>query len=157
MNIIRLPTPQDKKVFIDLSLGLTHFNIEKSKRPWPDDVALENRLQKRRQKATQVFDASFTDDDICVLIAELDGKAIGYAVAYVMDGRYGYLDEMYVDEGARGHGLGKALIEAAEDWAREMSMTQMRLNVFLWNENATRLYEKTGYDGYYLCMRKGID
>ena len=40
-------------------------------------------------------------------------------------GRVGYLEGWYVDAGWRGRGLGRALVEAAEGWARAAGCREM--------------------------------
>ena len=55
-----------------------------------------------------------------------------------------FLDDLYVDESSRGHGAGKALIEAVRGIAQER-----KLGVVQWitapdNETAIRLYEELG-------------
>jgi putative acetyltransferase len=46
---------------------------------------------------------------------------------------------------ARGQGAGRALIQAAEQWAREFGVTRMMLGVFTGNEAARGLYADMGY------------
>lgn len=50
----------------------------------------------------------------------------------------------------RRHGVGRALLEAAEDWAREVGVTKLELHVFPYNEPAIALYERFGFvkEGY---------
>ena len=46
----------------------------------------------------------------------------------------------------RGRGIGRALLEAAVEWAREAGVTKLELHVFPWNEPAIRLYERFGFE-----------
>ncbi len=46
----------------------------------------------------------------------------------------------------RGRGIGRALLAAAVDWAREAGVTKLELHVFPWNEPAIRLYERFGFE-----------
>jgi len=50
----------------------------------------------------------------------------------------------------RRHGIGRALLEAAADWAREAGVTKLELHVFPYNEPAIALYEDFGFfkEGY---------
>jgi GNAT superfamily N-acetyltransferase len=41
--------------------------------------------------------------------------------------------------------VGRVLLEAAEDWARERRLPWLTLNVFEGNERARKLYERLGY------------
>ena len=53
----------------------------------------------------------------------------------------------------RRRGVGRALLEAAADWARGAGVRKLELHVFPWNEGAIKLYEQFGFvrEGY----RKG--
>jgi RimJ/RimL family protein N-acetyltransferase len=53
---------------------------------------------------------------------------------------------LMVAQGARGQGIGTALLHAAVDWAREAGIRKLELHVFPWNEPAMRLYEKFGFE-----------
>jgi RimJ/RimL family protein N-acetyltransferase len=51
---------------------------------------------------------------------------------------------------ARRQGVGRALLEAAADWARRAGIRKLELHVFPWNDAAIALYEAAGYarEGY---------
>lgn len=46
----------------------------------------------------------------------------------------------------RRRGIGRALMTAAEDWAREVGVRKLELHVFPSNEAALALYESLGYE-----------
>jgi RimJ/RimL family protein N-acetyltransferase len=46
----------------------------------------------------------------------------------------------------RRQGVGRALMEAAEAWAREVGVRKLELHVFPYNEAAIGLYETLGYE-----------
>jgi ribosomal protein S18 acetylase RimI-like enzyme len=46
----------------------------------------------------------------------------------------------------RRHGIGRALLDAAVDWARGHGIEKLELHVFPWNEPALRLYESYGFE-----------
>jgi RimJ/RimL family protein N-acetyltransferase len=46
----------------------------------------------------------------------------------------------------RRHGVGTALLRAAESWARRQGITKLELHVFPHNEAAIALYEHAGYE-----------
>ena len=60
---------------------------------------------------------------------------------------------LMVAKSHRRQGIGRALLEAAEGWARDAGVRKIELHVFPWNEAAIALYEQVGYlrEGY----RKG--
>jgi RimJ/RimL family protein N-acetyltransferase len=47
---------------------------------------------------------------------------------------------------ARRQGVGRALLEAAEGWARRAGVRKLELHVFPWNEPAIALYEAFGFE-----------
>jgi aminoglycoside 6'-N-acetyltransferase I len=57
----------------------------------------------------------------------------------------GYIEGWYVDEDLRGQGVGRALMEAAEEWARSQGMTEMASDTWLDNETSIRAHLKLGY------------
>ncbi len=55
-----------------------------------------------------------------------------------------YIDDLCVDEAIRGQGVGRALYEAAVDYARSAGCYNLTLNVWTCNPAAVRFYEKCG-------------
>jgi RimJ/RimL family protein N-acetyltransferase len=53
---------------------------------------------------------------------------------------------LMVAQGSRRRGVGRALMEAAEAWAREAGISKLELHVFPHNEPAIALYETLGYE-----------
>lgn len=58
----------------------------------------------------------------------------------------GYVEGWYVDEDARRAGVGRALIDAAEAWARGQGCRQMASDAELWNEVSQRAHGALGYE-----------
>ena len=58
--------------------------------------------------------------------------------------RWMYIAKLWVDEIARGQGLGTRLMEAAEDLARSRGCTDVSLDTF--DYQARPFYEKLGYE-----------
>jgi putative acetyltransferase len=57
---------------------------------------------------------------------------------------------LMVDAEYRRRGIGRALLVAAVEWAREAEVRKLELHVFPWNEAAIALYEDFGFvrEGY---------
>jgi GNAT superfamily N-acetyltransferase len=68
--------------------------------------------------------------------------------------RHGYLAEFFVLPQARGKGLGRALIEGCEAWARERGHKLLTIGVLAKNPSAVRAYEGVGYAPYAIHMRR---
>jgi len=57
----------------------------------------------------------------------------------------GILEDIYVTEAARGQGVGGALLDAAEAYARECGLARLTLSTAHQNRTAQRLYLAKGY------------
>jgi ribosomal protein S18 acetylase RimI-like enzyme len=69
----------------------------------------------------------------------------------------GYVFDIELLPAARGHGLGRATMQAAHDLARSLGATVMRLNVFGHNGTAIGLYESLGYTVAGASMHRVLD
>ena len=83
--------------------------------------------------------------------ARSSGALIGICTAYqdLHSVRYGYrvwVEDLAVDPGRRSQGVGKALMDAARDWARERGATHLELDSALARTDAHRFYEREGAD-----------
>ena len=57
----------------------------------------------------------------------------------------GYIEGWYVDEDVRREGVGRALVEAAEAWARSRGCRQMASDAELWNDVSHQAHGRLGY------------
>jgi GNAT superfamily N-acetyltransferase len=99
-----------------------------------------------------------------ILVADADGDGLlGWAVvheagneSFVVDDEriYGYLSELFVVERARRLGVGRALLTACEDWARERKLKTMMIGVLPGNQRALRIYQEAGFSPYSVRLRK---
>lgn len=83
------------------------------------------------------------------MIAEREGKPVGFALFFhnfsTFLGRPGlYLEDLYVQPGERGHGVGKALLAYLARLAVERGCGRMEWAVLDWNEPAIRFYQSIG-------------
>jgi GNAT superfamily N-acetyltransferase len=83
------------------------------------------------------------------MIAEVGGKPVGFAVYFynysTFLGRHGlYVEDVFVDPGARGGGVGKALFAALAARAIEKNCGRMEWWVLDWNQPAIDFYANMG-------------
>ena len=84
-----------------------------------------------------------------VLVAEDEaGTVVGMSLYYVRystwKGRRLYLEDLIVRENQRGKGLGKALLDATVDVARQSGCTGLMWQVLEWNTPAIEFYKAYG-------------
>lgn len=97
--------------------------------------------------------AIFSNDDAPVFVYDEDGAILGHAFCQIQtvqndrllcDRKTLYVDDICVDEAARGRGVGKALYTHVRDYARSLGCYNLTLNVWSCNPNALRFYERMG-------------
>jgi len=84
-----------------------------------------------------------------VVIAELDGRAVGFALFFhnfstFLARRGLYLEDLFVRPEARGHGVGRALLAHLARIAVERGCGRFEWSVLVWNEPAISFYEALG-------------
>ena len=95
------------------------------------------------------------NNGICYLAIE-NKKVVGLIMGTISPySEYDYLDykcprrgiitELIVTSKIRSKGVGKALIEKAENYFKENNCEYVLIDVFAYNENAINFYEKNGY------------
>ncbi|MFP6584480.1 MAG: GNAT family N-acetyltransferase [Candidatus Hydrogenedentota bacterium] len=91
------------------------------------------------------------EDSVVFLVVEDDtGRALGFVQLYplfssVSTQRSWLLNDLFVAEAGRKQGVGEALMQRAEDHARETGTIGLILNTAHTNTTAQRLYERMGY------------
>lgn len=83
------------------------------------------------------------------LLAELDGAVVGFALYFhnysTWRGRQGlYLEDLFVEPAARGHGIGRRLLVALARIAVARGCGRMEWMVLDWNAPAIGFYEQLG-------------
>jgi len=93
------------------------------------------------------------DDESKPIMVYYDGEVQGYAFCQITevkdhmlleDIKTLYIDDICVDEKARGKHIGKALYDYVYDYARSIGCNNITLNVWDGNEPALRFYQNMG-------------
>ena len=64
----------------------------------------------------------------------------------------GFVEGWFVREQFRGHGVGRALMKAAEDWARGHGSLEMASDALIDNEESQRAYGALGFEVVDRCV-----
>jgi GNAT superfamily N-acetyltransferase len=99
--------------------------------------------------------SAIAGEDSEILLALDSDQITGLCSAYIdLDsvrfGRRCWIEDLAVDPERRSQGIGKALLDAAKDWARQRGATHLELDTGLARTDAQRFYERekpatTGY------------
>ena len=88
-------------------------------------------------------------NDEALFTAVVDNKVVGLIQVSRMTGLEheprAEIRALVVDEKQRGGGIGKALVEKAEAWARERGLPMMRVRSNVKRERMRIFYERNGY------------
>ncbi|QDH70715.1 GNAT family N-acetyltransferase [Marilutibacter alkalisoli] len=108
----------------------------------PDLALARGFLQARLQRGESV-----------VFLAGLDGAPAGFTQLYPMfssvrAARVWVLNDLFVDSAARQHGVARALLRAAADFARADGAIRLELETTPDNLAAQTLYEDQGWQQY---------
>lgn len=104
-------------------------------------------------RADQMLQQAVADLNADYLIAEREGQVVGFLSLRVAQTpnypvfrprRFVFIEDAVVDESHRGAGVGKALFNAAVDWAKGRGATSIQTSVWEANAVAKEFYEAQG-------------
>lgn len=102
-------------------------------------------------RGRRFLEARLLEQESVILLASDDGQALGFTQLYPMfssvrTGRLWILNDLYVDAQARRGGVGKALLDAAADFARADGAVGIVLETTRDNATARALYRNAGWE-----------
>jgi aminoglycoside 6'-N-acetyltransferase I len=135
MLTIRGVTPADANAWLEMRCAL-----------WPEDpdahrTEIERFFAGDRREPAEVLVAF--DGGVAIGVAELSIRNIVDACS---TGNVGYLEGWYVVPGARRRGVGRALIAAAESWAREKGCTEFASDASPDNDISMAAHHALGFE-----------
>lgn len=108
-------------------------------------LGYETTLSEVEERLARILERS----DHAFLLAEADGRPVGWVHAvtseFVEAERVVVIGGLVVDREHRRQGIGKALMQAAEDWAGSQGCSIVRLRSSTGRTAAHRFYEQLGY------------
>lgn len=117
----------------------------------PDVVALLQRaadylLARYPAESCRLMDvAALQAPGVRFWVARQAGQAVGCCALVPLTEAAAEIKRLYVDEPARGHGLGTRLLETVERAACELGLTTLLLEAGVRQPEALALYGKRGY------------
>ena len=137
------------------------------------DLDPEHFQRPQLQGLAESFEDSITraGNDILLLVAELDGHAVGWLAARIqlpdadaavqLMREPGWIrlaiDVLIVDTPAWGHGAGAALLKAAESWGRGRGARVARLGTYAHSPVSVPFYEnRMGYERRAIIFQKSL-
>jgi GNAT superfamily N-acetyltransferase len=98
-------------------------------------------------RAREAIASAIADEEAAVFVAEHRGELLGLCTAYLElnSVRFGprcWVEDLAVSPKHRSEGVGKALLDAAKDWARERGATHLELDSGDARADAHRFYER---------------
>jgi GNAT superfamily N-acetyltransferase len=128
------------------------------------ELAVYEKMEDRVIATTEVLKESIFDRKVAeVIIAELDGTPVGYAMYFYnfssFIGKPGlYLEDIFIRPEYRGRGFGKKVLAHLADLAVKRNCWGMEWTCLDWNEPSINFYESIGAvqnEGWRIYRLKG--
>jgi ribosomal protein S18 acetylase RimI-like enzyme len=125
----------------------------------------EEFRQPDARAATDFFGAQLEKEDVLILLAEADGDDVGYLFAeelrrppnpFTTALDLVYIHHLAVVAGFRRNGVGRELLRAAEDHARNRRLSCVRLDTWAFNQPAQDFFVRMGFQPYNTRMKRDL-
>ena len=109
---------------------------------------------KEGDQSIEFLEKTISSDDSDILVYENDGRVVGFILLqakerpdfdFMIPGKYCYIMDIIVTKAHRNKGFATALMNSANDWAKEQNCNLINLDVLVNNHGAIKLYEKLGF------------
>jgi GNAT superfamily N-acetyltransferase len=101
------------------------------------------------KRAAVALRGAIESRDSVVLVAEAEGRLVGFCTVYygphtIRFGMRAWVEELAVHPEHRSKGVGATLLDTAKAWARERGAAHLKLDSSTAREDAHRFYEREG-------------
>lgn len=136
----------------------------------------ERELYPNRKLGSEIADHHFAyleelvkNQNGQIYVAESNEDILGFVVCFVetldegdlhvveSEREYGYISDLYVIPIKRTHGVGAALMQAAEQHFLDLNLTVVRVGLLYSNKSAAKFYRNVGYQPYELVYEKHLE
>lgn len=141
---VRLASPRDLNAVVSLRMALL--------REHPDHPIYGRLRPDVDARARALFAAQLRSSTDAIFLADLESETAGILRCVESMGsplmepaRFAYVSSVYVRPASRRRGVLRALVRAAEAWARDRELDQMRLHNVAGSELAERAWSALGF------------
>ena len=143
---IRPAQPSDREFVLSMADRLVSFDV-------PAFRAKDELAEGDRRALAEWFRDPKPDE--ALFVAEVEGRLAGCAylvtlVDYFNERPHAHLSVLAVAADAESQGVGSALLDRSEAWARERRSDRLTLSALVTNARARGLYERRGFAGEYI-------
>lgn len=140
--LIRAYQPSDREFILSLVSRFSEFALPE----WRSKEEIEHASRISLQQALQ----QLVPDSAIFVAQDEDGTLAGFIhleiqTDYFNNSKSGYISDLAVDKSFEGQGVGRVLLEAAEEWTRTQGCQLLTLYVFAGNLHPRQAYERYGF------------
>lgn len=152
MEAVRPATAADLSRLAELAAaGIAELAPMKGGRVW-------SAREARQRPYADSIGADLADPHARVVVGTIDGTVMGYGVARVevlADGsRLGVIDDLFVEEGARGVGVGEAMIDDLVAWCLAQGVIGIDAMALPGHRATKNFFEGSGFTARQLVMHR---
>jgi GNAT superfamily N-acetyltransferase len=132
-----------------LTLGLIDYH-----RPWDE--------RHLKPEWASIMLEHMKGQGLTLIARDSSGTAVGFVSGGVSDAMIfsdmtGHIDNVFLTEAARRHGVGTKLLQRFEAWCVGHGASELRIEVNAGNEPGKRFWMRSGYSVTSLEMRKSLE
>lgn len=113
----------------------------------------------------EVYATHALEKDMHLIVAQQDEKLLGYALIcyvhrpaspYMNERKFVHVEEFCVDEACHRRGVGRKMMEAIRQEAKQNGCPRIELDVWAFNEGARQFYEAVGFNCFRYFMEMNV-
>ncbi len=137
------------------------FQVAKIHAEGRPDIFKQASKKYTDEQLLEIIDNNFSP----IFVAVIDERVVGYAFCIyqsvensqlLKDKKTLYIDDICVDENKRGKGIGASLYDHVISFAKANGFDNVTLNVWAFNEDAYKFYQKHGMTNQKIIMEKTL-
>jgi len=122
--------------------------------------ALWSRREARLRPVDASIAAAIDDDATFVVVGTIDEVVLGYGITHVEDlhdgGRLAIVDDLYVTDGARGVGVGEAMMDAVIAWCEGQGCIGVDAMALPGNRATKNFFERFGLTARAIVVHRAL-